>query len=140
MDGPIILSLNGKPQGKGRPRHGKGGRVYTPQATKLAEAAVEGAWVEAGRPRIEGPVKIHIWLAVARPKGHYLRDGSLSTAGKRAPHPTKKPDVDNVLKLVMDALNGKAYHDDAQVVHALVWRRWSTNRWESTAIMVEPLT
>lgn len=30
--------------------------------------------------------------------------------------PAKKPDIDNVLKAVMDALNGAAYVDDKQVV------------------------
>ena len=30
--------------------------------------------------------------------------------------PTRKPDIDNVLKAVADALNGVAYHDDSQVV------------------------
>lgn len=31
-------------------------------------------------------------------------------------YPTKKPDVDNVVKIVLDALNGFAWHDDAQVI------------------------
>jgi hypothetical protein len=36
----IRLELTGKPTGKGRPRFGQGGRVFTPNATKLAEIAV----------------------------------------------------------------------------------------------------
>ena len=30
--------------------------------------------------------------------------------------PTKKPDIDNVEKIILDALNGIAYDDDKQVV------------------------
>ena len=30
--------------------------------------------------------------------------------------PTKKPDVDNIAKVICDVLNGIAYHDDTQIV------------------------
>ncbi|WP_334299865.1 RusA family crossover junction endodeoxyribonuclease [Anaerobutyricum hallii] len=30
--------------------------------------------------------------------------------------PTKKPDLDNVIKSILDALNKVAYHDDTQIV------------------------
>jgi Holliday junction resolvase RusA-like endonuclease len=39
--------------------------------------------------------------------------------------PTKKPDADNILKVVADALNKIAYHDDAQVVDARVQKSYS---------------
>ena len=29
--------------------------------------------------------------------------------------PTKRPDGDNVIKVVLDALNGVAFHEDGQV-------------------------
>lgn len=29
--------------------------------------------------------------------------------------PTKKPDADNIIKVILDALNGLAYQDDAQI-------------------------
>ena len=31
--------------------------------------------------------------------------------------PLKKPDMDNIVKVVADALNGAAYHDDTQIVY-----------------------
>ena len=37
--------------------------------------------------------------------------------------PTKKPDVDNVAKSILDSLNGMAYKDDSQVVECIV-RKW----------------
>lgn len=39
--------------------------------------------------------------------------------------PTKKPDADNILKIIADSLNGLAYHDDAQIVYAKVEKYYS---------------
>ena len=38
---------------------------------------------------------------------------------------TKKPDVDNIIKVVLDALNKVAYQDDTQVVEVIAIKRWS---------------
>ena len=40
--------------------------------------------------------------------------------------PTKKPDMDNILKTVADALNGIAYRDDSQIVRAIVDKYYDT--------------
>lgn len=136
----IRLELSGRPEGKGRPRFGQGGRVFTPNATKLAEGRIVDAWTNAGRPRLEGPVKVDVWLEVGRPQGHFNSKGQLNAAGQRLPYPTgKKPDVDNALKLIMDALNRRAYRDDVDVVSATVHRRWSGDGWERTIVLVEPI-
>ncbi len=39
--------------------------------------------------------------------------------------PAKKPDCDNIVKIVCDALNGFAYKDDAQVVLAQVAKEYT---------------
>ena len=39
--------------------------------------------------------------------------------------PTKKPDTDNIAKAILDALNGVAYYDDAQVVELHVVKKYS---------------
>lgn len=134
----ISLELSGKPEGKARPRFGKGGRVFTPHATKLAEGRIIDAWQDAGEPRLEGAIKIGVLLKVKRAQDHYTSKGALSAKGLRFPRPTgKKPDVDNALKLIMDALNGRAYHDDVDVVEASVHRVWSEDGWESTTVFLE---
>lgn len=118
------LVVSGKPRGKARPRFGNG-RAYSDPVTEQAEADIRGAWVEAGSPRLEGAIGIDIDLVVERPKGHFTTRGALSADGRRSPYPSgQKPDVDNALKLVLDALNGRAWKDDVQVVRAAVVRYW----------------
>jgi Holliday junction resolvase RusA-like endonuclease len=123
----ISLWIAGKPQGKARPRMGKGGHVYTPAATKRAEADVSSVWREVGEPRLhDGAVSITIENLVERPSGHFNSKGELNAEGLRHPYPDKqKPDLDNSAKLVMDALNGRAYKDDVRVVDLIVRRRWA---------------
>jgi Holliday junction resolvase RusA-like endonuclease len=115
----------GDPEGKGRPKFGNG-RVYTPRRTELAEGEIRRAWEERGAPRLDGPLSVRVTLIVERPRGHYRADGvTLSAEGLRHPLPdTRKPDVDNALKLVLDALNKRAWTDDVRVVEAYVRRCW----------------
>ena len=41
--------------------------------------------------------------------------------------PTKKPDIDNIMKIVLDALNGVAYYDDSQVCRVNFMKMYSEN-------------
>lgn len=109
-----------KPQGKARPRFSrKSGVVYTPKKTAAYEKAISQAFREAGGKCIpEGcyvSVSVHAFFEI--PKSY--------TKGKRLAckcninRPDKKPDIDNVIKSVLDALNGTAYEDDKQVVEVI---------------------
>jgi Holliday junction resolvase RusA-like endonuclease len=42
------------------------------------------------------------------------------------PH-TKKPDCDNMAKICLDALNGVAYHDDAQITNLIISKHYGEN-------------
>lgn len=121
----FTITIPGSPTGKGRARHGQG-RTFTPRATVLAEQAIRCAWQDEGSPRLpDGPVALTVTMRVERPRGHFKRDGSLTAEGERNPFPhRKKPDVDNCIKLVMDALNKHAWGDDVQVIEAHVYRLW----------------
>ena len=129
----FTLHIPGKPVGKARPRLGAGGRVYTPRETVLAEQTIRAAWIEAGEPRLaDEAVQIKVELGVQRPRGHFKRDGSLSAEGLRNPYPHRqKPDVDNAVKMIFDALNGRAYRDDVQIIDARIIRRWADEPYTS---------
>jgi Holliday junction resolvase RusA-like endonuclease len=136
----IELRIDGKPTGKGRPRFANG-RVFTDSQTEAAEARIERAWEQAGKPRIpDGPIAFTLEIVVQRPKTHRKQNGTLTAAGQRAPWPCRKPDADNALKLAMDALNKRAYRDDVDIVHAWVVRRWATSdEPEHSIITVRPM-
>ena len=125
MSNRMSFTVPGPVVGKARPRLGRGGRVYTPAPTVAAEQRVRESWQLYGSKTVDGALSLSMTVVIARPASHLLKRGGLSAAGRRLPHPTKKPDLDNVLKLVADALNGHAYHDDAQIVAADVVRRWA---------------
>jgi Holliday junction resolvase RusA-like endonuclease len=129
MNSGFSFLVLGRPQGKGRARHGQG-RTFTPRETTLAEQGIRAAWEQAGAVRLDGPITLHVLLGVTRPQSHYRKDGSLSAEGARHPQPErKKPDVDNALKLVMDALNTRAWGDDVQVIQAQVERLWDSREY-----------
>lgn len=99
------------PTAKGRPRAfalpGRGTRLYTPDTTLAAERAI-ALLVKAQQPPPvpSEPLVVSMIFAVQRPKRP--RPGFAFPVGR--------PDVDNYAKLVMDALNGILWADDAQIV------------------------
>lgn len=122
------FTVPGTITGKGRPRvtlRAGVARTYTPAATVAAETRVRDAWNAAGRPWLgEGPVSLSIVLWEARPASHWTSKGELSASGRRSPRPMRKPDLDNVAKLIADALNGCLYRDDKQIVELRICRKW----------------
>lgn len=136
----FTIEINGKPVGKDRPKFNmQTGRVYTTKQTVLAEREVRQAWRDAGKPRLtDAALELVIELYVQRPNGHFKKNGDLSAEGLRHPIPrNKKPDVDNALKLVMDALNSQAYKDDVQIAKVTVTRHWGD--WPKTVVTVKEL-
>jgi Holliday junction resolvase RusA-like endonuclease len=122
------IQIPGKIAGKGRPRatlrHGVI-QTYTPAATVSAEERVRGAWRASGEPWLgDVPLSMDVILWEARPNGHWNTTGGLSAAGRRKPHPTHRPDLDNVAKLIADSLNGHLFRDDSQIAELRIQRKW----------------
>ena len=119
----VHFELEGEPRGKGRPRF-TGQRkkhTYTPQATIDYEQAVQWAYKAAAGAfafPADTPLRLVVWAFMERPKSASRITRQLMGAGKL--RPTKKPDWDNIGKIVCDALNGIAYGDDTQIVDGRV--------------------
>ena len=120
------FEVEGKPTGKGRPRFKRVGnfvQTYTPANTAEYEKLVRLRFQNAGGVITDKPVRIKIVACFAPPKSTRKRDKAEMLANRILPE--RKPDVDNVAKIVLDALNKIAYKDDAQVVELSVKKLYS---------------
>lgn len=112
------FTVYGEPKGKGRPRFNtKTGHAITPKDTVNYESLVK---LEYGR-QCEGIRFPDGAMLDMRIKAYYSIPKSASKKMKARMvggdvRPTKKPDMDNVIKIVADSLNQIAYRDDTQIV------------------------
>lgn len=131
----VSFDVWGKVRGKGRPRFTRGGHAYTPKGTRDYEMAIREAYENApGRPPepFSGPIAVCINTYRQLPK---------STPKSVLSEPdTHKPDIDNVAKIVLDALNGVAWEDDAQVVSLTVSKLNRTRLPEMLSVRITELT
>lgn len=110
----VYFFVPGKVQGKARPRFSsRSGTVYTPGKTKSYERQIAEAYEAQNGPCFQGGVAVMIDATFQIPKSWTRAKKADAAAGKLAPG---KPDIDNILKVVLDGLNGIAYEDDKQVV------------------------
>ena len=120
----MTFEVIGKVRGKNRPRFARMGnfvKTYTDSDTLSYESEVKYAFLQAGGEKIDGMVKMVIEIYQTPPKS-----ASKKKAMEMLVHiirPMKKPDLDNVAKIICDALNKVAYEDDAQIVDLFV-RKW----------------
>lgn len=114
----------GAPCGKGRPRFTRNShRPYTPETTANYETLVKLAYMQAGGAMFGGPVSLSITAYYPIPKSLAKKKSSLMANGFEIP--IIKPDVDNIAKAIMDALNHIAYNDDRQVTELQVRKLYS---------------
>lgn len=110
----VRFELQGKVLGKARPRFTRDGHVFTPYATRTYENAVRQAYMAAGGDLIDGVIHIDIEAVTGVQKSVSKKKQTERIMGSELS--VRKPDVDNIAKIVLDALNGVAYQDDSQVV------------------------
>ena len=143
MTGTLHIRINGEPRGKQRPRFTKQGRTYTPKETREYEAQIREAALKAAailgyaKPPADCPVSVHINAFFPVPKSYSLKKCEMAKNGLI--YPTKKSDADNIAKIICDALNGIAYHDDKQVVELLVSKRYARYGEPHVGVTVMPL-
>lgn len=119
----VTFDVPGKPQGKARARtfrnKNTGNSVsVTPEHTVLYENLIKnqflyycgGVYFERGVP-----VTLRITARFLPAKSTSKRKSAQMLSGGLLP--LGRPDMDNIVKAVADALNGAAYHDDTQVVY-----------------------
>lgn len=111
--------VRGKVRGQGRPRFTRNGHAYENDADRDYKAAIRQSYFIGNGPWFgTEPVRATIDVMRHLPKSKTPKAGDL--ADDFSEPDTHKPDLDNVAKAVLDALNGIAYEDDAQVVELVV--------------------
>ena len=140
----FAFSIPGPPQGQGRGRVGVNrgtgrAQVFTPAKTRSYAQMIGGEWIAAGRPVLcDGPYRVSVSAYHKRPASHFKANGDLSAAGRRAQHPGK-PDLDNVLKGVLDALVAcGAVPDDRMMVSVAGFKMWAEG--EGPRIFVQAMS
>lgn len=115
----IKFTYYGDIKGKGRPRFrsvGKFVSTYTPKETRDYEMSIKESYLNQSDCTYfnEEQLILTINIFQAIPKGT-----SKKKTQEMLSHnirPTKKPDIDNILKSVCDSLNKVAYSDDTQII------------------------
>lgn len=119
-----MVIVTGKIKGKARPRFNtKTGRAFTPGDTITYENWIKCCYQEQDGRFIDGPVKARIEVYYKIPKSYTKKRIQAIRDGLEMP--LKKPDSDNIAKIVLDSLNKIAFNDDAQVVELTVIKRWT---------------
>lgn len=156
----LVFGILGDPQGKARPRFARRGKLvstYTPSTTQKYEELIRYSALRVRQKNgIKKPISADISLAIRAyfkiPKTYSKKRKKKCLSGEE--RPSKKPDSDNIAKIVLDGLNPKMkvdhvrhkaicvheglYRDDKQVVSLKVDKYYSerprveiTAKWQS---------
>lgn len=119
------FEVPGKIIGKGRPRiNSYTGVVYTPTRTKDYEELIEQYFL-LKYPRFkmfDNRVNVSIIAYFGIPKT--AKKSEINDMLENNISPTKKPDIDNVVKIVLDAMNKFAFKDDTQITKLQVEKKY----------------
>ncbi len=125
----VEFDIEGEPIGKARPRHRQtAGKsiTYTPKKTLEYEEKVRNSFLSKNKGvkfgnKSQIGVIITSYFKIPKNKAKRVRELMLAGIIK----PTKKPDIDNIAKIICDGLNGVAYKDDAQIIYLAVMKRYA---------------
>jgi len=120
----IELTVPGEPQGKLRARWAKH-RTYTPTETVNYETYIKELFVIKYPDFIllEGPLRIFLNIYVSIPASMSKKKKKL--VEEKRLKPTKRPDFDNCVKTVCDALEKLAYKNDNQFTLGYITKDYS---------------
>lgn len=118
MGGSIRFTIPGQPMGKG-------GLSFTTASSLGYENQVKNACIEKCEQRqanYSGPVAVDITAFYPFPSSYTNKKHAEIWVVDR---PMKKPDLDNIAKIILDALNHVAWQDDKQVVCMVLTKKYA---------------
>ena len=125
----VTFMVEGNPIGKGRPKFARRGNfvsTYTPTKTRDYETVINEAARKAmgSNELLETPVTVAIYITVPIPQSYSKKRTEACLSGSEKP--IKKPDIDNIAKCFLDAMNEIVYKDDTQVLTLHVTKVYGT--------------
>ena len=127
----ISFTVVGTPAPQGSKRHVGGGRMIesSPHVKPWRESIRAAALEAMGEDwqQLTGPVGLSLGFYLPRPKGHYGTGRNADSLRPSAPrHPVTKPDLDKLIRAVLDALTSAGlWRDDSQVVSILAGKEYA---------------
>lgn len=114
------FAVIGPPRPWMRAGRSRDGRAYDDPRNASAKRDIAWEARQAFREPAKGPIHLHLEFRLRKPKKKIRKNST------PFPYPDSKPDVDNLIKLCLDAFNGVVYEDDRQVVHLEAVKLWAT--------------
>lgn len=121
----VRFTIPGVPVPKARPRVVRG-HAFTPKKTKDYEVLVKDVYnltvgEYLGDSAIVATINLYFPIpeSYSKSKKRRIEDGEIKH--------TKRPDVDNCAKAILDALNEVAYKDDAQIVESRITKHYAVD-------------
>jgi len=114
-------------------------QIYDPGTADCWQGAVRGAARPYGPPApFEGPMHVRLEVRLPRPKCHYREGRFFDRLREDAPQwPVQRPDIDNLVKAILDGLTGIMWQDDGQVCQLEVVKFFSSS--PGVVVELEPL-
>ena len=113
------------PSGQARPRFVRMGnfvKTYDPKESKGYKLDIKYQVMASHPVKMAGPLTMTVDFMMPRPKAHYGAKG----IKPNAPHyHEKKPDIDNLIKGLCDALTGILWDDDTQISVLLATKKYT---------------
>ena len=125
----FICDVKGIPLAQGRPRFFRRGKMvgcYDPARSKSWKETVKWQAIEQKAEILPNALSMRLSFRLPRPK----------SLPKKVKEHTRKPDLDNLVKAVKDALKGVCYKDDAQIVELVATKQYN----ENTGVMINIAT
>ena len=134
----IMFTVPGQPHGKGRPRFARRGnfvKTYTDAKTSSYEDQIRFYALQAmgSSEPLKTALEAFIYVRLPVPKSYPKKRVAACLSGLE--RPCKKPDIDNIAKTYLDAMNGVIFKDDTQVVDLHVKKVYSAVAGVDVAIM-----
>jgi len=128
-------TVDTKPLALKRARMGRSHQIYNPSIPDQKAFAQQLSMSFPDEP-LRGPLLLDIQFIFGRPKTHLSKNEEKFLLPKAPVEHTAKPDIDNLVKFYLDALNGHVYVDDSQFIQLIAGKRYIAHADEQEAVHI----